>query len=215
MENKGLIGSSLARKYLMGITGLFLWIFLVEHLSGNFLLFVGEETFNAYAEFMGSNPFIRAMEIVLFAAIIFHIIDGIVLTIQNRKARKTKYAYPPSKGSKAGSMYARSMKYSGLVLLAFLILHLSNFWFEARFGEPDSLYMEVRTAFEQWWYTLIYVIAMITVALHLNHGFQSAFQSLGLRHNKYTPFIKGLGTVFAIIFCAGFASIPIYFFLAQ
>ena len=117
------------------------------------------------------------------------------------------------------------MGFTGSIILAFLILHLQSFWYEYKFGEvlmtEDSngneikdMYTIVITAFEQWWYS-IYVIAMILLGSHLNHGFQSAFQSIGLRHKKYTPSLKKIGAGFALLITLGFVSFPIYFYFSQ
>ena len=171
---------------------------------------------------MSSNPVIRIMEIVLVAGFLTHIIDAIILTRANKKAQPVKYAMNKNKSS----WYSRNMGLTGSVILAFLILHLQSFWYEYKFGEVlmtvDSngnaikdMFTIVKTAFSEWWYSAIYVLAMLLLGSHLNHGFQSAFQSVGLRHKKYTPTIKMLGTGFSISITIGFISFPIYFFIIQ
>ena len=220
--NAGLFSSSLGKKYLMAITGLFLCSFLVIHFLGNIALFTDPVQFNEYTRFMSSNPIIRVMEIVLVTGFLTHIVDAIILTRANKKAQPVKYAMNKNKSS----WYSRNMGLTGSVILAFLILHLQSFWYEYKFGEVlmtvdsngDSIkdmFTIVQTAFSEWWYSAIYVLAMILLGSHLNHGFQSAFQSVGLRHKKYTPTIKMLGTGFSISITVGFISFPIYFFITQ
>tara|TARA_B100001113_G_C21073696_1_gene606676 strand:- start:406 stop:1080 length:675 start_codon:yes stop_codon:yes gene_type:complete len=220
--NAGLFSSSLGKKYLMAITGLFLCSFLVIHFLGNIALFTDPVQFNEYTRFMSSNPIIRVMEIVLVTGFLTHIVDAIILTRANKKAQPVKYAMNKNKSS----WYSRNMGLTGSVILAFLILHLQSFWYEYKFGEVlmtvdsngDSIkdmFTIVKTAFSEWWYSAIYVLAMILLGSHLNHGFQSAFQSVGLRHKKYTPTIKMLGTGFSISITVGFISFPIYFFITQ
>ena len=220
--NAGLFSSSLGKKYLMAITGLFLCSFLIIHFLGNIALFTNPVQFNEYTRFMSSNPIIRVMEIVLVAGFLTHTIDAIMLTRANKKAQPVKYAMD----KKQSSWYSRNMGLTGTIILVFLILHLQSFWYEYKFGEVlmtvDSngdeikdMFTIVKTAFSEWWYSAIYILAMILLGAHLNHGFQSAFQSVGLRHKKYTPTIKMLGTGFSISITIGFISFPIYFFIIQ
>ena len=221
-KNAGLFSSSLGKKYLMALTGLFLCSFLVIHFLGNITLFTDPVQFNEYTRFMSSNPIIRVMEIVLVAGFLTHIIDAIMLTRANKKAQPVKYAMD----KKQSSWYSRNMGLTGTIILVFLILHLQSFWYEYKFGEVlmtvDSngdeikdMFTIVKTAFSEWWYSAIYILAMILLGSHLNHGFQSAFQSVGLRHKKYTPTIKMLGVGFSISITIGFISFPIYFFIIQ
>ena len=218
----GLFSSSLGKKYLMAITGLFLCSFLIIHFLGNIALFTNPVQFNEYTRFMSSNPIIRVMEIVLVLGFLTHIIDAIILTRANKKAQPVKYAMNKNKSS----WYSRNMGLTGTIILVFLILHLQSFWYEYKFGEVlmtiDSngdeikdMFTIVKTAFSEWWYSAIYILAMILLGSHLNHGFQSAFQSVGLRHKKYTPTIKMLGVGFSISITIGFISFPIYFFIIQ
>ena len=220
--NAGLFSSSLGKKYLMALTGLFLCSFLVIHFLGNITLYIDPVQFNEYTRFMSSNPIIRVMEIVLVAGFLTHIIDAIKLTRANKKAQPVKYAMD----KKQSSWYSRNMGLTGSVILAFLVLHLQSFWYGYKFGSPayatDSaglpikdMYTMVVEAFGEFWYSGLYVVAVSLLGIHLNHGFQSAFQSVGLRHKKYTPTIKMLGTAFSILITLGFISFPIYFFIIQ
>ena len=221
-KNAGLFSSSLGKKYLMALTGLFLCSFLVIHFLGNITLYTDPVQFNEYTRFMSSNPIIRVMEIVLVAGFLTHIIDAIMLTRANKKAQPVKYAMD----KKQSSWYSRNMGLTGSVILAFLVLHLQSFWYGYKFGSPayatDSaglpikdMYTMVVEAFGEFWYSGLYVFAVTLLGIHLNHGFQSAFQSVGLRHKKYTPTIKMLGTAFSILISLGFISFPIYFFIIQ
>lgn len=204
----------------MSLTGLFLCSFLIVHLSGNFQLLKGDNglQFNEYAKFMTTFPLIKALSYGLYAGFLLHIIDGLVLAYQNKKARPVSYGY--SKPGSSSSWASRNMAVLGTIILVFLIVHLRNFWYEMHFGSipMDSagnkdLYSVVSAAFSQWWYVALYVVAMAAVAYHLLHGFQSAFQTLGLNHQKYTPAIKAIGYVFSIAVPLGFASIPIIMFI--
>lgn len=230
---------SIGRKLIMGLTGLFLISFLPVHLAGNLLLFKGATAFNEYSEFMGHNPIIRTMEIVLFAGFLFHIVDGLWLALKNRKARPVRYAV--NGGAKNAPLFSRIMPHTGIIVLVFLILHLVSFFVRARFGvdvpyegidptlydnawnaanaesiglhagDSFSPYHKTVAVFSVAWYSIFYVVAMAVIGFHLLHGFQSAFQTLGIRHKKYTPLIKALGIGYAILIPAAFAAIPIYF----
>jgi succinate dehydrogenase / fumarate reductase cytochrome b subunit len=221
-------GYSIGKKMLMGLSGLFLISFLVVHLLGNLQLLKSDpQPFNDYAEFMGHNPLIRTMEIVLFLGFALHIADGLRLAAQNRKARPMRYAV--SAGSKNSSFSSRFMVSGGIIMLIFLLLHLISFFFLSRFSldiglgfdpsvwtgpqfgeEGHSLYHKTIRMLGEPWYCAIYVLAMIPVALHLHHGFQSAFQTLGFNHKKYSPFIKMLGTGFAILVPLAYAFICVW-----
>lgn len=217
--------STIGRKVIMSITGLFLCSFLVVHLIGNLQLFKndGGEAFNIYSEFMGHNPVIRTLELVLLAGFVFHIYDAWALTQRNKSARSVKYAV--NHLDQNSNWSSRNMGLLGTVILVFLIVHLYNFFWRARFGDlptqtiegesVDNLYMVVVESFKIWWYVALYVIAMVALCFHLIHGFASAFQTLGLNHKKYTPAIKAIGYGFSVLVCAGFAAMPLYFFFQQ
>ncbi|KAA6432303.1 succinate dehydrogenase cytochrome b subunit [Rufibacter glacialis] len=215
--------SSIGRKLVVAVTGLFLCSFLVVHLIGNLQLFKsdGGASFNIYSHFMATNPIIRTMEIVLLLGFVFHIYQSLYLNRKNNSVRKVPYAYNRPQDNSNWS--SRSMGLLGTVILLFLIIHLYNFFWRARFGEPnmidiegtgyDDLYSVVVQSFQLWWYVLIYVVAQIALGLHLYHGFSSAFHTLGLNHKKYTPAIQKFGAFFSIVVPAGFASMPLYFFI--
>lgn len=201
----------------MGLTGLFLISFLVIHVTLNSFIFFndGGATFNAGADFMAHNPIIRILEIGLFGGLLLHIFQALVLTLENRKARPIGYAV--TAGSANSSWYSRSMGILGSLLLLFLVVHLSNFWVPTKIAvfnhtEHDT-FAGMKAVFSQWYFVVIYLVGVISLLYHLLHGFQSAFQSLGLNHKKYTPLIKGLGMWFSIIVCLLFAAMPVTMFL--
>jgi succinate dehydrogenase / fumarate reductase cytochrome b subunit len=209
------IDSSLGKKLVMAVTGLFLYIYLIIHLIANLLLLRSTpDAFEAYAEFMAAslNIPIRIIEIVLFLAFIYHIINGIRIWFLNKSARDIGYnTKNPSANS---SFYSRFMIQSGIVVLIFLVIHLLDFFIPSRFGTPQMTMFETAVfKFHNTWWSVMYIVAMVLLAFHLVHAFQSGFQTLGLRHNKYTPFIKGFGVVVSILICLGFAIIPFYFIL--
>lgn len=214
MSKSGFLRSSIGKKFLMGITGLFLISFLLVHCFINALIFVndGGETFNKGAEFMGTNWLIRTMEIVLFGGIILHIIQALVLTLENRKARPVAYAKVD--GAANSKWYSRWMGLLGTLILMFLIIHLKHFWVVSRFTDhitsgEETLFDEMLEVFEEPWVVIVYCLSMVSLAYHLLHGFQSAFQTLGLNHSKYTPLIKKTGIAFSIIIPLIFAAMPI------
>jgi len=217
-----LLTSSIGQKLVMSLTGIFLVLFLIVHLSGNFQLLAHDngESFNIYAAFMSHNPFIRVISIGLYTFIILHAVQGIALYLTNRKA-KGPYS---SKGKVAGADWSsRNMALLGILIFAFLCIHMGDFWWKMRFtnvlavvtypghDQPvEDIFTRVHVAFQEWWIVVIYVIGVIALSLHLIHGFQSSFQTLGLNHKKYTPLIKGLGWIFSIVVPLGFIIIPLY-----
>lgn len=217
--------SSLGQKYVMSLTGLFLISFLIVHLSGNLQLLSddGGQSFNVYAAFMSHNIIVRIISIGLYAFIVLHAIQGIILAIKNRAAKGSKY----KKGSPAGATWAaKNMALLGILIFAFLCFHMGDFWWKMRFTddlamvtypgmqEPvDDIYTHVNIKFQELWIVIIYIIGVIALAFHLIHGFQSAFQTLGLNHRKYTPILKGIGIIFSIAVSLGFVLIPVYMYL--
>jgi succinate dehydrogenase / fumarate reductase cytochrome b subunit len=221
-----LFASTLGRKLLMSLTGLFLISFLIVHLAGNLQLLKHDsgEAFNHYAEFMGHNALIQAIAKANFTFIALHAIVSLVLTMRNRDARGSE-GYKAAPKEKSSIWASRNMGILGTLILIFLVIHLKDFWGVSKFGtlNPQTygdetygdLYALVIDWFQKGWYVALYVFCMAALAFHLWHGFQSAFQTLGLRHPKWTPVIRFLGKAFAIIVPAMFAYIPIaiYFHL--
>ena len=209
--------SSVGKKLTMAVTGSFLIIFLIVHLIGNITLYFGPEAFNGYVSALDVvKPAIRIIEIVLLAAFVLHIFNGIRLWFENKKARGTNYKVSAS--SENSTVFSRTTFLTGSIVFIFLVLHLATFFWRFNFYDPsglakDHLYFHIVVDFFQmWWYVAVYVIAVILLGFHLNHGFQSAFQTFGWNHNKYFPLVKQIGTIYAIIMAVGFASMPIYFF---
>lgn len=306
MSKSVLLKSSIAKKYWMAFTGLFLCLFLVGHLIGNLQLITktgeeGRRAFNEYAYFMQHNILIKVMSYVTYLSILFHAIDGIMLAVQNKKARPVQYAMNNANAN--SSSFARQMAVLGSIILIFIATHMVNFWAKMHFddmplhkvskelkmpqqtemgvvevplktdyylttkgdfipkGHPlasqpgfslittwvdtvkhetflydandlqigegyKDLHSAVMAFFGQdrteygypkndlaWLAVLLYTISMAVLSFHLLHGFASAFQSLGLRHPRYTPIIGIFGKVFAIIVPVAFAIIPIIIYI--
>ena len=272
MAKSAVLKSSLAKKYWMALTGLFLCLFLIGHLAGNLQLLVPDNAlnFNKYALFMTTNPAVKILSYLTYISILFHAIDGIVLTVQNQKARPIGYAKErPEANTKWAS---RNMAILGTLILVFIVTHMVTFWAPMHFdknmpsqtvmidgqgGQKQEFYLTTdagylpksqvdmrlieiknRTEFydagakvkikegykdlykitiaffkdEKYGliYTLLYVVSMAVLAFHLNHGFASAFQSMGLNNRKYNGFIRGFGSIFSIVVPLLFAIIPLY-----
>lgn len=280
MSKSVLLKSSIAKKYWMAFTGLFLCIFLIGHLLGNLQLFaggeVGRRAFNEYAYFMQHNPLIKVMSYVTYLSILFHAIDGILLAMQNKKARPVQYAVNNAKANSSSA--SRKMAVLGSIILIFIVTHMVNFWAKMHFGglnlhkveiavpnapKPQELYIttnqnyipveQVEVRDETMFYNkevnikigegykdlhsavmayfgkdahgmkanplaglavLLYTLSMVVLSFHLMHGFAAAFQTLGLRHARYTPIVETVGKAFSIIVPALFAIIPLYIFFS-
>jgi succinate dehydrogenase / fumarate reductase cytochrome b subunit len=208
----------------MSFLGLFLMTFLLVHLTINLLLLIDDsrELFNEAAHFMGTNVFIQVFQWVLFSAFAVHILVGVILQIQNWMARPKSYA---RRAGAEESIFSRYMIHTGAIIFIFLAIHLVDFFAKKMTGGVpeitsgslagmEDMGLLVMEKFKMGGYVLFYVAAFLFLGFHLDHAFQSAFQSLALNHPKYTPFIKGLGHFVAIVLTVGFISIPIiiYFF---
>jgi succinate dehydrogenase / fumarate reductase, cytochrome b subunit len=214
--------ASITKKIVMSLVGLFLTSFLVVHMSINLLILFDDtrQLFNEAAHFMATNPFIQTFQWILFIGFIVHIILGLVLQIQNWMARPVGY---DRKGSSEMSFFSKYMIHTGAIVFIFLLLHFANFFVKAKFGHLEEITYDSGTfedlgilvvqLFQDGGYVAFYVIAILLLGFHLEHGFQSAFQSLGLNHSKYTPVIKVVGTLFSIAITLGYIAIPlvIYF----
>ncbi|HEY7750866.1 MAG TPA: succinate dehydrogenase cytochrome b subunit [Ignavibacteriaceae bacterium] len=208
--------SSIGKKFTMGITGTFLIIFLIVHLIGNLTLFFGADTFNAYVLALDVvKPVIRIIELVLLLAFILHIYNGIKLWLENRRAKPVTYKV--SAATVNSSIFSRTMVQTGSIVFIFLVIHLATFFYRFNFYDPDGLadqhkYFDIVVNFLQMpVYSVFYVVAVVLLGFHLNHGLQSSFQTFGWTHKKYTPIVKSIGTLYAILMAVGFASLPIYF----
>jgi succinate dehydrogenase / fumarate reductase cytochrome b subunit len=257
-EFKQTFNSSLGKKLIMALTGLFLCTFLIVHLGGNLQLFKNDNgyAFNVYANFLTHFPPIEVIAYLLYLSILVHALYATILTIKNRKARPIGYA---SASKSPTSWSSQNMGLLGSILFLFIVIHMSDFWYHYKYtdtvafkeyrtdlatglttaadfkpttaGFENSVFTEngvevvrvkdlhakVAESFSQWWYVVIYVIAMGALSFHLLHGFQSAFRTMGWIHRKYTPIISFIGTwLFAVIIPLGFAAMPVvYFFCKQ
>ncbi|MBI1930989.1 MAG: succinate dehydrogenase cytochrome b subunit [Ignavibacteriales bacterium] len=213
------LNSSIGKKIIMAITGLSLLFFLVIHLVNNLLLFAGPEVFNKNVEQLESiKPIIRVVEVVLLLIFALHIYNALKLYFENKKAKPLKYAVDAS--SQNSTFYSRYMTVSGIIILVFLIIHLATFWktfnFDAHKLEVEfPFYTIVQDAFANPIISIFYIVVMIFLGIHLNHAFQSAFQTFGLRNKKFTWVIEKFGTLIAIVITIGFASIPVIFYIAS
>jgi succinate dehydrogenase / fumarate reductase, cytochrome b subunit len=216
MSKGNFLESSIGRKIVMGLTGFFLIIFLLIHVTTNALIFVndGGETFNTAAHFMSHNPIVQILEVGLFVGFLLHIYLSLKLTLQNNKARPVKYAM--NNGNANSKWYSRSMGILGSLILIFLIVHLANFWIptkKALYNDdaPHNTYEGMKAVFswERWYFIALYLLGILALLYHLLHGFSSAFQSLGWNHRKYNRVIRMAGIIFSFVVCLLFAAMPI------
>jgi succinate dehydrogenase / fumarate reductase cytochrome b subunit len=202
-----LLGSSVGKKMLMAVTGLCLIGFLAAHLLGNVMAFAGAEAFNGYAAKLHSlQPYLTVFNIGLAALGLIHIVVGIMLFFENLKARTTKYEVFNNPGGL--TIGSRTMAYTGILILVFVILHLLKFTFVDKSVTP--IYQQMAAAFANPAWVLVYVVAMIIVSVHISHGFWSLFQTFGINHPRYMPLIMKLGLVVTLVFGIGFGILPIY-----
>ncbi len=213
----------------MSLTGLFLILFLVVHLAGNLQLLNNDngESFNVYAHFMAHNSIVQLISKGNLFFIVLHAIVGSALWLKNRAARGSQgYAVKLTRSETTNAGFAKNMWFLGVIIFVFIIVHLAQFWAVMKFGtagtdvsmvtysdeEIRDLYALVSVAFSNVGYVIFYVICMIVIAFHLWHGFQSAFQTIGWNHPKYTPVIKFLGKAYSVVIPLGFAIIPIIYY---
>ncbi|MDG1264432.1 MAG: succinate dehydrogenase cytochrome b subunit [Flavobacteriaceae bacterium] len=212
----GLIKSSLARKYAMALSGLFLIVFLLQHFTINLISVFSEEIFNQVSHFMGNNPVVQfLLQPILIFGVLFHFTMGFILEYQNRNSRSQNYA--ENKGSANSSWMSRNMIWSGAVVLSFLGLHFYDFWFpemnykyiEVLPGDPNRYFEEMVHKFVSPLRVGFYAVSFVFLMLHLLHGFSSSFQSVGL-NNKYTKALKSFTIAFSILIPVGFIFIAIF-----
>jgi len=215
---KLLVFSSITKKVIMALAGLFLIVFLLVHLGINLMLLRddGGAWFMAAAGFMSSNVIVKIFEVVLFGGFLIHMIYGVILTFKNWSSRPVGY-YKSNQSNT--SFFSKYMIWTGLIVLIFLIIHFMNFYFvklglvavpAGALDKHDFYNMCIRL-FADPLYSGIYIFLIIILGFHLNHAFQSAFQTLGLNHSKYSTCIKNFGTLYSIIVAVGFSILPIYF----
>lgn len=210
--------SSIGKKLVMAFTGLFLILFLVVHATINGMIFFNDhgDMFNFYAHFFSHNWILRLIEVGLFAGLILHIVQGLMLTAQNNNKRPVKYAVNP--GNATSKWYSRSMGILGSLILIFLIVHLSHFWIGTKASlyvthEEHNLYEEMKEVFSNLWVVIVYILGVAALCWHLIHGFKSAFQTLGMNSPKYNRLIQQTGMVYSLLVCILFALMPLAFYL--
>ena len=232
MTWKQIFTSSIGQKFTMALTGIFLITFLVVHVGLNACIWAndGGKMFNTGANFMSSMLVIRIMEIGLFAGIIIHSIQGLILNAANNSKRKVAYAI--DYGNRGSKWYSRSMGLLGTLLLLFLVMHIYHFWVPSRLGgianirpleetsyfnglgsEYHNLYAEMVNVFQNPIVVLLYVVGCISLAYHLMHGFESAFRTIGLHNNRYLIMLRYFGRGFSIVVSLAFAMMPISMYL--
>ncbi|MEO6638139.1 MAG: succinate dehydrogenase cytochrome b subunit [Ginsengibacter sp.] len=216
MTWKQLFTSSIGKKFVMALTGFFLIVYLVVHASINAMIFYddGGATFNKAAYFMSRNFFMRFLEVGLFAGFLLHIVQGLLLWKQNNSARKI--SYDKNNNPPKIKWYSRTMGWLGTFLLLFLVMHLYHFWAgtknEMYFdGVQKDLYLEMKEIFTNPLFFVLYMIGLASLLFHLLHGFQSAFQTFGINHRRWTPIVKGIGIFYSVAICILFAFMPISF----
>lgn len=212
-----IFSSSIGKKLIMSVSGLFLITFLLVHLTVNLMILFDStgDLFNEAAHFMATNPIIKIMEPMLALGFFFHIFYGMYLEIRNNAARPVKYAV--SNKSEA-SWSSKNMLLTGLTIFAFLAVHLWNYFYKIKFTDMEISDAElVRSIFmpERWYFSLFYITSFVLLALHLNHSLQSAFQTLGLNNSKWLSRWKFVGMLYAFIIAAGFSMIPVAIFIQE
>ncbi len=220
----GFLSSSIARKVAMALSALFLIFFLIIHLAVNVTSMFSETLFNDLSHFMGTNPLVQfALQPVLIFGVVFHFVMGFVLELKNKKAKGIPYAQ--YNGAANATWVSRNMIYSGLVILAFIVLHFVDFWIpelNVKYIQGDvsgflegtqnfRYFEELQHKFVNPLRVAAYVISFVLLGLHLAHGFQSAFQSMGF-NNKYTKTVKAAGKAYSIAIPAGFIIVALFHF---
>jgi len=219
MIRQTLFTSSIGKKLIVACAGLFLMLFLLVHLGINLLLLRddGGLWFNAASNFMSSNLIIKVFEVVLFAVFIIHVLYSLVLTFKNWASRPVKY-YMTNKSET--SFFSKYMFHTGAIILIFLVFHFWHFFFvkigivnpPPGIGSHD-FYAMASILFGNTLYSVIYLIFFIFLAFHMNHALQSAFQTLGFNHNRYTPFVKNFSLFYAVFISVGYAVIPVFYMI--
>jgi succinate dehydrogenase / fumarate reductase cytochrome b subunit len=220
-----IVSSSIGKKLIMSLAGLFLLVFLVVHLGINLSLILADtrEPFNRAAHFMGTNIIIKVMELVLFGGFLLHMFYGVTLQIQNWLARPMRYR---KENYSQTSFFSKFMIHTAAIITIFMVIHLFDFYLKAKiFGDiPVAVYdgqeyhdlgILVIEKFKLPGVVIFYIGCFLLLAFHLLHGFQSAFQTLGIEHKKYTPVIRFMGRLYTLLVTAGFILIPVYIFFCM
>lgn len=221
-----LFSASIGKKVIMSVTGLFLIVFLLVHLTVNLMILFGQETYNVAAHFMATNPAIKIIEPLLGLGFLFHIVYASILTLKNQKARPQGYAV--RNAAISSTWQSRNMYILGALVLTFLVIHLSDFYIKIKFGAEGSLpaflhngemiddtYTLVVEKFKILWFSILYIIGAVLLGLHLSHGFWSAFQSLGFSNDKWRMRLHMAGMIYAYLMAIGFSILPLYVLLGK
>jgi succinate dehydrogenase / fumarate reductase cytochrome b subunit len=214
----GFLGSTVGKKYLMGLSGLVWAGFVLAHMAGNLLIFVSNDAYNSYGHALTSGNIIYFAEAVLIVALVTHVFTAISLTLANRKSKGSSYAMTSS-GSKRVSLASRTMAQQGALVLVFIIMHIITFKYGTYYETTVNgvvmrdLARLITETFQQPAYVVWYVVCLVLLGFHLSHGVGSTFQSLGLMEGTYRNFWKKLSCVYAVVVALGFLSQPIYVFL--
>ena len=224
-----IFSSSLGKKLIMSISGLFLMLFLAVHLTTNLLMLIGDgELYNKAAHVLATTPLLKAVEYLLAFGFFFHIVYATILTLKNLKTRPIGYAKTSS--NEITTWSSRNMYILGFTIFAFLVLHLANFFIKLKlggsFGIEEVAYVEgtqIHNTYElvsylfmnYWWYNIIYIVSAILLGLHLSHGFWSAFQTIGFNNSKWLNRLRVIATIYALIIAIGFTIIPLFFWFIK
>ena len=222
MADLGIYKSTLFRKILMSFTGLFIAFFLIIHLAGNLQLLlpsdIAHEQYNWYSHLLSGNILIKIVAYLLYLSLVVHILDALVITLQNRKAAGQSLKKDTRR--KVSPWHSGNMGILGVVILIFLVVHMKDYWFQYKFGHipmdaqgNKDIYTIVVESFKNIWYVILYVIGFIGLGYHLAHGVSSAFRTLGLYSKSYIKIFKYLGYAFAILLPLGYAIIAVVVYL--
>lgn len=206
------------RKTVLAFTGLFICIFLIAHLGANLLLLLPESSarglYNSYSQTLRANPFITLIAYINYACLLFHVVYGVLITVKNRQSKGILNIKNAS--TETSTWTSQNMALLGSILLAFIIVHMANFWFRVKFlGDDSDLYQMVMILFSNPTYVALYTIAMLPLGLHLAHGVKSAFKTLGLYHRTYLRWVAIAGVTYSWIVGLGFAVIPVIVYFKQ
>jgi succinate dehydrogenase / fumarate reductase cytochrome b subunit len=219
----GIFTSSIGKKLLMSLAGLFLISFLLVHMGHNLVVIVSNDPmdFNKVAHFMSSNILIKIFEIVLFGGLLLHLIYALILQVQNWIARPKRYNKANYSNT---SFFSKFMIHTAMITLVFLVIHLMDFYIKAKFGHAAEIIVdgvtyhnfaaEIEDKFKMLPYVIFYIAAIVFLGFHLIHGFQSAFKTLGLDHKKYNPAIQLLAIVYTTVIVAGYSIIPLFIYFS-
>lgn len=210
------LSSTIAKEFAVAASGLGIVLYVIVHLAGNFAIFLGPDIYNGYAEALhGIPPLLWGARILLLLGFVVHIGAALSLAKENRVARAQQYDVVTYKGPKSPA--TRMMTYTGLVILAFVLLHVYQFALSDHHGEGAMVNGEALSIYGIAWntfgnpmYSLIYVVGVIAVGLHLSHAISSVLVTIGVLRDKATPYADLVSRVAGIAIAIGFASIPVY-----